>query len=327
MQLFVYGDLVIDVCLRIDRWAGAGSDAIVNAAALLPGGSAANCAAVAARLGASVAFIGVVGRDALGQSAIDDLRKAGVDTRWLHQVEQTTGVVVAVIDDAGEHTFLSYRGANDSLLTDDRLPASFHADDYLHLSGYSFQTEASRMVALRLLAKARAGGARISLDPSFHFAGSPDARNLLADLDFFFPNWTEARQLTQADTPQTAAAFLRAHGVNTVVIKLGADGCYLDSPDEQRLIPAYPAAHIVDTVGAGDAFCGGFLTAVGWGLPPVQAAHLGHAAAARVITQAGGHVGAPTLAGAIEWMRANGDSDLASRLTAYVRYDQPKTSP
>ncbi len=321
MRLFVYGDLVIDICLNIDQWAGAGDDAIVNRAALLPGGSAANCAVVAAKLGAAVSFIGSVGRDPLGQSAIDDLRTAGVDTRWLHQVDGTTGLVVLVIDGAGEHTFLSYRGANDTALPDEALPDDFRTDDYLHLSGYSFQTEPSRQVALRLIARAKAAGAPISLDSSFNFAGSPEALTILADLDFFFPNWTEAQLLTHADTPQMAATILRGRGVDTVIIKLGRDGCYLDTADDQRLIAAYPVDRIADTVGAGDAFCGGFLTAIGWGLSPADAAQLGHEAAASVIGQAGGHAGAPTLAEAIERIQASGNFDLASRLTAHLRYD------
>src|SRR5437764_675062 len=80
--------------------------------ALLPGGSAANCAAVAAKLGAEVEFVGITGRDPLGQMLRDDLRANGVGLRYLRESAVSPGVIITLVGPNGERTFFSYRGAN-----------------------------------------------------------------------------------------------------------------------------------------------------------------------------------------------------------------------
>jgi sugar/nucleoside kinase (ribokinase family) len=292
-KLICYGDLCVDIILQADSFPQAGQDSIVRQAAFMPAGSAANCAVTAARLRVSTQFVGVIGRDALGDVLFDDLKSNGVGVEYLRRAQTPTAVTIAVLDANGERTFFSYRGANASpygMLPPDLLGPR----DYLHLSGYSFQDEHSRHTSLALMEQARACGATTSLDASFHFARQRPLE-ALADLDFIFPNLDEARLLGGTDDLAEAAARIRELGPKTVIVTLGEQGCYIESDQVTMLVPAYPAAKVVDSTGAGDAFCGGFLAGTIWGLNVEQAARVGHLAAVGVIAQMGGHQAAPSL--------------------------------
>jgi sugar/nucleoside kinase (ribokinase family) len=232
---------------------------------------------------------------------IDDLVANGINVDHLKQVDRPTGVTIAIF--GAERTFLSFRGAN--ALPYGPIPDHLiKLGDCLHLSGYSFQNEESRNTALALISQAKRRDGHISLDPSFHFArefGEQKTQSsaLLADLDFIFPNLEEARLLSGTDDPIEAATRIRADGPKAVIVTLGDQGCYVDSDHRKVLVPTFPVHQVVDATGAGDAFCGGFLAGMLWGLDMTQAAQLGHIAAGRVIGQVGGHKDTPSLNEAI----------------------------
>lgn len=315
-KLIVYGDIVIDVIAQVDTVPRAGQDAIVHHLELLPGGSAANCAVTAARLGTLVEFVGVTGQDHLAQLLIEDLRDNRVGSQYLRQTTGPTAVCIDIIGKDGERTFYSFRGASATRRYGTIPPDLIGGTDCLHVSGYSFQDAYSRETALGLMAQAKYQGALISLDPSFHFAREFESYSsgVLADIDFIFPNCEEARLMGGSHVPHEAAASIRALGPQTVVVKLGDLGCYIASDGVNVHVPAYPAVPVVDTTGAGDAFCGGFLSAILWGMQLEQAAKIGHAAAACVISERGGHRGCPTLDSLIELINGQGDDKLATVL-------------
>ncbi len=314
-RLICYGDLCIDIFARVDTFPQPGQDAVVRQVAFLPAGSALNCAVAAARLGITVEFVGVTGRDMMGDLLVDDLRKNGIGSQHVRRADEPTAVTIAVLDVNGERTFLSYRGAN--AMPYGAVPADLiRAGDTLHLSGYSFQNDHSRQTALALIEQAKARGAGVSLDPSFQFAS---ARPSLADLDLIFPNLDEAQLLSGMDDPARAAALIRESGPKTVIVTLGAQGCYIHSDQIPGFVPSYPA-QVVDTTGAGDAFCGGFLAGLFWSLDTLNAAKIGHMAACHVIGQIGGHAGAPSLD---DLMRFAGQHDAA--LARMLRQLRPAT--
>jgi len=312
-RLIVYGDIAVDVTILARSTPAGGGDATDTEIYIRPGGSAANCAVAAARLGVPVEFIGVTGSDPLAQMLIDDLQDNGVGVQHLRRTAGPTAVIAVMVHPDGERTFYSFRGAAMSVPYGPLAPDLIQPGDFLHLSGYSFQDETSRQTALRLIDLGKQAGATISLDPSFHSA--QDFRNklspVLADIDIILPNSQEARLMTGESVPERAAAAIRRLGPGTVVIKLGSEGCLLTSPHGSARAPAYPPAAVVDTIGAGDAFCGGFLTGLLHGLDPMDAARLGHVAAAHVIACRGGHAGAPGLPEVYEYLLARGDKGLA----------------
>lgn len=304
MTLFVYGDVNRDLCLTVREMPLSGGDAEVTEMAFTPGGSAANTACIAARLGIATEFIGLLGDDDQSEMLLHDLLAHGVGIKHLRRVAGFSGMIAAIIESSGERTFLSYRGVNA------RQPYSGSAEelpidllqrgDTLHLSGYSFQADHSREMALKLMARARQVGAHLSLDPSYLFSRDYADDALINGLDYLFPNGEEARLLTGCHQIEAAAEALAQRGVAIVAIKAGAQGCYLRTPTLQRWIPAYPVSKVLDTIGAGDAFCGGFVAAALRGYEPLFAAQIGLAAASQVIQHIGGHSSAPTWEQALE---------------------------
>lgn len=315
MKLVVYGDLNADMVIRTGGLPQLGQDAVIRDFALLPGGSAANCAVIAARLGVPVVFIGTVGDDALGAMLLNGLQASGVNVEHVRSGPVPTGVVIALIGAQGERTFLSYRGAN-AVLDYGAIPADVLAPgDVLHVSGYSFQDAYSRKAALALMTQAQRVGAQVSLDPSFHSVSEVADLDLFRTLTFIFPNEEEARLLADRPNPRAAAAVLRARGCQTVIVTLGANGCYIDAPGSELYVAGYSDVPVSDTIGAGDAFCGGFFAGLWRGLNLVEAARVGHVVAVHVIRQPGAQQGAPTLQQVTDWLRAHGDGDLAAQLS------------
>ena len=315
-MLIVYGDIAVDVVVQANSTPEPGGDASGCHIVILPGGSAANCAVAAARLGTPVQFVGVTGSDYLAEMLVKDLLDNAVGTPHLRRTPAPTAVVVVLINRHGERTFYSFRGAAASAAYGPIAADLLRPGDCLHLSGYSFQDECSRETALALIARAKEVGAMISLDPSFHSAYDFRTKMypVLRDIDLLFPNREEAERMTGMSEPPQAATLLRALGPKTVVIKLGSDGCYVASDEANTYVPTYPIHDVVDTTGAGDAFCGGFLASTLRNMPPSEAARVGHAVAASVIARQGGHSGSPTIIEIIETLNRYGDTALASAL-------------
>jgi sugar/nucleoside kinase (ribokinase family) len=124
----------------------------------------------------------------------------------------------------------------------------------------------------------------------------------LAQTDFIFPNRDEGRQLTGESEPAAIAARLRGLGVKTVVVKLGAAGCYVESPERSFTSPGF-AVQPVDTTGAGDCFAAGFLAAICRGQPLPLAARHANATGALATLGLGGADSAPTMAQLEDFLR------------------------
>lgn len=177
---------------------------------------------------------------------------------------------------------------------------------------------------------ARRVGAQVSLDPSFHFAKDAlgNFSGILSELDFLFPNYEESVSMTGARDPAQAAESLLRQGVKTVALKLGADGCLVKTSEQELRMPSYCVPRVVDTTGAGDAFAGGFLAAVLKNCTLEEAACVGHAAAAMIVSEMGGYTAAPTVPRLRAFARERNDKRLLGALSRLRKRDQllpPKT--
>jgi sugar/nucleoside kinase (ribokinase family) len=313
-RLLVYGDVEMDILLKTTPTNPGDHDAKVNDIAFSPGGSAANCAAIAGSLGLPVAFLGSIGSDVWAEQLIQDFRRFKVNTQYLKQAEGKTGTCVALVDANGERKFYSYRGVNESSPPDCPPPTVMKQYACLHLSGYSFQEPNSRVTAQKLLREAKSQGLLVSLDPAYLFAkdAGKDLNGLLAELDFFFPNLAEAALISGSDDPLKAALILRDKGVRNVIVTLGSEGCLLLGEGIEKNLKMEPPARVIDTTGAGDAFCGGFLFGTLNGFSLEQAGKLGCASAAHIITRMGAHENAPILAELLGIMRQNHEEELSN---------------
>ena len=160
------------------------------------------------------------------------------------------------------------------------------------------QLEQPLEAAVRGLEIARANGVATILNPA---PGRELPDDVLGLCDYLTPNETEAEALTgmpvgDVEAARAAAERLRGRGVGTVVMTLGAKGALLHGQGRSELVPAVSAGPVVETTGAGDAFNGGFATALARGMEAAAAVRFGCAVAGISVTRPGTAPSMPTLA-------------------------------
>ena len=229
------------------------AETLVSGGVLALGGSAAIVAHGAARLGLSVVFAGMVGRDAAGDFVLDELKSAGVDiSSCVRHESLPTALTVCLNQDGGDRAILTASGCL-TAFGPEHVPAVAAA--HVHAASYFLQPRLAAGLS-SIFQAARARGATTSLDtnddPSGRWKVEP---GLFEACSFVLPNWSEAVALTGSDDP--LGAFTGA----TPVVKLGGEGCVAWS-DGVRISARGPVVEPVDTVGAGDSFDAGFLA--GW---------------------------------------------------------------
>jgi sugar/nucleoside kinase (ribokinase family) len=288
-RVVVVGDVINDVLVRPLGPVTPDSDTRAEIVRR-PGGSAANLAAWLAALGCPVSFVGRVGA-ADATSHTEHLTSCGVEPHLAVDPERETGTIVVLLDGDGRRTMLVDRAANLALTSADVPPGLLERAAVLHLSGYSFFEPGVRAAARDLLARARALGLPVSVDPSsvafLHDVGPAEFLSWTSGARFCFPNRDEAAALTGTPDPLEAAERLTEH-YRTVVVTLDGDGCVV----ADRGTPPVPVAAqrlvAVDPTGAGDAFCAGFLAAWCRGRAPVDAAAEGARVAGEAVGRLGG---------------------------------------
>ena len=107
--------------------------------------------------------------------------------------------------------------------------------------------------------------------------------------------------LVGSEDPATVARFFHGRGVPTVILKLAARGCAVSAPGQQFHAPAFPVTP-VDTTGAGDSFCGGFLAALQRGCSLPDAARFANAVAAHCVQHIGGTTGIAPFDQTLAWI-------------------------
>jgi ribokinase len=291
-QVFILGSFVADVAFRTPRLPAWGETLMGKQFALGPGGKGSNQAVAAARAaaGTRVKFLSKVGDDAFGKLARAIWSEAGVDDSLTESCATPTGAAAILIDDArGENAIIIVPGACFTLT-----PAQVEAaEGYIRDSTvFLTQLELPLDVVERGLELARAGGVATILNPA-PAPSSPLPDAFLALSDYLVPNETEAALLTglpvQTIAQASAAARkLQSLGAKNIILTLGAKGALvLTDEGTETIVPACDAGPVAETTGAGDAFCGGFATALAEGQPLLEAVRFGCATAAISVTRAG----------------------------------------
>ena len=286
------GILVADAIVRpVDDLPPRGTLGLVDEISLHGGGCALNTASALVRLGLRAAVVGRVGTDPFGDHLLGLLDARGVDRRAIvRDPEAPTSASVALVDAAGERTFLHVPGANARLRPEALPPARA-----VHVAGALVMPALDGEPTARLLARAREEGRLTSLDPVWDPTGRWDRlAPSLPHLDLITPDLAEARAISGEHEPAAAAAWLRERGVREVAITMGADGCWAAGDGFDGRVPGL-TVEAVDGTGAGDAFAAGLLHGrlAGWDLE--RACRLANAVGALATTAVGAVEGVRSL--------------------------------
>ena len=286
-DLVVRGDDVEPVFGQVEKLVG-GADLVI-------GSSGAILACGAARLGLTVAVIGICGDDAFGRFMLDALVQRGVDVSGCVVSPAVPTGVSVILSHGDDRAILTALGAIDQLSSRDIDRALVRSARHVHVSSYYLQRQLQPDVP-ELLRAARAAGATTSLDtnwdPDDRWGDDLDAA--LAETDVFLPNAEEAYRIARVPDAPDALERLAAR-VPTVAIKLGAAGA-IARVGEQTTVARPPIVDVADTTGAGDSFGAGFLCGLLRGDPLPAALRLAVACGSLSCRAAGGTAAQPTLA-------------------------------
>lgn len=230
-----------------------------------------------ARLGLSVRVSSCLPDDPLGIFIEDTLQRAGVDTGSVERVPGTLGGIgVYALMFGSRKRPLIYRLPTHLLWSTEFAPDEVERlldARVLHQGGYLHHKEAWHGGTRDLFREARARGLITSIDPQFPLFALPvpwlpALEDVLPYIDILFCDDGEARSITGMSDIDSAARRLLDCGVETVIVKRGADGSTIYRPGWQYHQSAIVLGEVEDTIGAGDAFDAGFLygTLQGWSL-------------------------------------------------------------
>jgi ribokinase len=291
-NILVVGSSNTDMIIQLDRLPQPGETILGGAFATAPGGKGANQAVGAARAGGRVTFIARVGRDVFGDQALEGFRREGIDVRYVARDHAApSGVALIFVAKDGQNSIAVAGGANRRLSVSDlRRGAQALAGATSLLTQLETPLKTVQ-TAVRLAARA---GVPVILNPA---PAQPLPDGLLRLVSILTPNETEAELLTgirvtNERSAAKAAACLRARGVLTVILTLGARGALVASEEMQTVVPGFKVK-AVDTVAAGDIFNGALAVALGEGKPLLEAVRFANAAAAISVTRPGAQPSAP----------------------------------
>ena len=259
-------DLMISGVRQMPRW---GEEQFGSNRRSVTSGQAGYMGIAAARLGAEVSIIGVVGDDEDGRKIRKDLEGEGIDCTGIGSlVGQSTGLSVAIIREDGERCFVSEIGASAGFAAqrmDDHWSA-VQAAGALAVVGV-FNTPSLRLEDVQArLRKARELGVTTVFDSGWDTAGWPDEKRreitaLLSCVDLFLPNEDEALALTRSVNIEEALDMLADACAGSVVIKRGAKGAIAMHEGKKLSVAARPVT-AANAVGAGDVYDAALVTAL-----------------------------------------------------------------
>ena len=290
-SVLVAGTINTDLVARVDKAPEAGETVTGSSFAIFGGGKGANQAIASARSGAPTAMLGALGDDDFGRERRADLDAEGIDTASVARREATpSGVALIVVEEATGQNRISYvPGATRTIAADQARDAVARVQPAVILATLEPPPEA----LAALFEAGKQHGAVVILNATPEAIG---ARPFLEQIDILIVNETEAADLLEspvsAANGEDAARALSRLGPTTIAVTLGAAGAAIVHDGETATLPA-PRFDVVDTTGAGDAFCGAFAAELARGSDPFTAANVGVVAGSLATTVPGAYPGIP----------------------------------
>lgn len=271
-------------------------------------GAETNVAIGLARLGLKVGWASRLGSDSMGRYLLAEMQREGIDcSRVVCDPAQRTGFQFKgrVTDGSDPPVEYHRKGSAASQMgpgdiDEDWLRSARH----LHATGvFAALSASSLQAACRALEVMRAAGRTISFDPNLRptLWATPELmrhwiNHLATQADWVLPGLDEGRFLTGEHSPEAIAGYYRERGARLVAVKLGRDGAYYQCDSGAGYVPGFPVQEVVDTVGAGDGFAVGVVSALLEGRSALDAVRRGAWIGARAVQVLGDTEGLPTRA-------------------------------
>lgn len=262
-KILVVGSFVMDNVAEMDSFPDAGETVLGKSLHLYPGGKGINQCIAAARLGGDVEMAGMLGKDSNSEVFREVLKEEGIAFDNVFSCDLPTGVAQVQTDGTGQNRICV-------------IPSANHAFDFSCLDGIDGSLRRAEFVLLQLelrtdvmeelIRRAHSYGVKVLLNPAPAF---PLGRNTLQQVDVLLPNETELSFLSgkkvRGETAEDSARRLLDIGVGCVVATLGNKGALIADKAGCRRVPGF-RVKAVDTVAAGDSFCGAFAVALSEGV-------------------------------------------------------------
>lgn len=300
LKFFVIGDVTVDHLYHLKHLPAPGEEVSPIRATMQPGGAGGTISVTLARLGHSVTLGARVGEDPFAEYALSKVRESGVSEAAVQRdPELLTSTITVMQTPDGKRAMISYGGANRELDAAKLKKKDIEGADALIVSAYSLIGGPQREYAVKALGLARKAGV-----PTFMDLGTGAVNSVGMGLidtvlgcDYLLLNQHELLALTGTSSISTALLSLGKRGVQKVVVKVGAMGSIVWTPDETELIDAVKVADaVVDTTGSGDTFVAAFAHAVLGGQPLASSALAANAAGVLSATSVGAQTRAITAA-------------------------------
>ena len=249
----VVGSYAVGMTMKTKRFPICGETLLGKDFAALHGGKGSNQAIEAARLGAEVNFIGCVGKDSFGDSAVELFKEEGINCSCVKRSKDySTGVGFIIVDDSGHNIIVIDFGANNDI---DRKDIDKAEDAIAKSDILLVQLEICMEAVEYAIEVAKRHGVKVVLNPA---PFQPLSDKLLSLIDIITPNETEARLLLGMEPDEKVSEIeignkLLAKGVKTAIITLGSKGALIVTKEYNETVPV-KEVKVLDTTGAGDTF-------------------------------------------------------------------------
>lgn len=291
-KVCVFGSFVVDLTGRAPHLPVKGETVIGTSFQMGPGGKGSNQAVAASRSGADAVMVTKIGDDTFGTLARDNFKKEHLDSEYIFvDKELSTGTALIMVDEQASNSILVVSGACGNILPEEVncCAALLEESDYLLT-----QLEVNMPATEQMIRMAHEKGVKVILNTAPVQSVSDE---ILSMVDIVTPNEVEASIITgvpihsMEDCPKAARYFFDK-GVKQVIITCGDQGVYCHDGVQDAVISVLPVKAI-DTTGAGDAFNGGFVTALWEGKDFFEAAVFGSVTAGIAVTRPGTAVAMP----------------------------------
>lgn len=268
------------------------------------------------RLNHNVGYMTKLGKDPFGKRILRAMEENGISTELIFLVDEiNTGFMLKSMVDTGDPEIYYYRknSAASTLSAENIKGLDFSMYDAIHMTGITPAISISAREATdMLLEKAKQNEMFFSFDPNLRLQLWKDRNEMInyintmaSKCDIFLPGIKEAEILTNINIPEKIADLYLKMGTKTVIIKLGDKGAYYATANESGYVDGFHVNRIVDTVGAGDGFTAGILTALKEGLSLNDAVLRANAIGAIQVMSRGDNDGLPTLKELNDFMQGN----------------------